>query len=295
MSEHHLVFMSYSHKDRKWLDVFREHLKPLTERGLLTCWSDINISVGGQWQSEIERAIENATIAVLLVTPSFLASDFVARHELPRLLSAVRLKKLAVLWIPISHSLYLQTEIANFQAAHDPARPLDTLRKAQRNKAVVKIAERLVKLVEPQGGIAESPLIPSQAASTCVYDTAAAVAIRPLLMIVYRKDGWHVENKGRGPALNIIVAQKHVSGPERGSWFNPVRIPTLGPNEKRHLVWLGHENYTGLGAGYEDEDGRPFTSVTGNDLTTVHRERLFPRFTEHQIARHWHFASKSTE
>ncbi|HEX8197483.1 MAG TPA: CHAT domain-containing protein [Pyrinomonadaceae bacterium] len=125
------------------------------------------------------------------------------------------------------------------------------------------------------------------------YDSPTAVAIRPSLMIVYRHDGWYLQNKGRGPAQNIIVAQKHVKGPERGIWFNPVRVPTLGAGEDLHLTWLGHENNTGLGASYEDEDGRPFNSITGNDLTKVVRDRELPSFKEDQIRRHWYFFGKS--
>ena len=280
MSKDRLVFISYSHKDRKWLELFLEHLNPLAERKLLSIWSDTDIQVGRDWRHDIEHALEHASAAVLLVSPSFLASDFVLKHELPQLLKAVRAHELRILWIPISHSLYQHTEIATYQAAHDPARPLDALSKAQRNKAVVRIAESILQLVQT---------IPIHDESTVAYDSPAAVAIRPILMIVYKKDGWYLENKGRGPALDIIVAQKHVVGRESGSWFNPVRVPTLGPKEEQHLAWLGHENDTGLGASYRDEDGRPFTSVTGNDLTTVHRARLLPNFEEHEIARHWEF------
>lgn len=125
------------------------------------------------------------------------------------------------------------------------------------------------------------------------YDNPTAVSIRPSLMIVYRPDGWHLQNKGRGSALNIVVAQKLVKGPERGTWFNPVRVPTLGAGEELHLNWLGHVNDTGLGANYEDEDGRPFTSLTGNDLTKVVRDRVIPAFPEKQIRRHWEFFGKA--
>lgn len=122
-----------------------------------------------------------------------------------------------------------------------------------------------------------------------IYDSPSAIAVRPTLLIVYRPDGWHLENKGRGTALDILVAQKHVKGQDRGQWFNPVRVPALAAGEQTLLTWLEHENETGLGASYSDEDGRPFTSVTGNDVTTVLRERAFPHFREDQIRRDWHF------
>jgi hypothetical protein len=124
-------------------------------------------------------------------------------------------------------------------------------------------------------------------ADPSAHDSVAAVLIRPTLMIVYRREGWYLQNTGRGPSLNTIVAQKVVKGPHRGTWVNPVRVPTLAVGQEVLLTWLGHENDTGLGATYEDEDGRIFTSLTGNDLTRTLRSRGIPIFEESVIRRHW--------
>ena len=58
-----------------------------------------------------------------MVSPSFLASDFIAKHELPPLLDAAECKGLTIIWIPISYSLYDETEIANYQSATPPVSP----------------------------------------------------------------------------------------------------------------------------------------------------------------------------
>ena len=119
------------------------------------------------------------------------------------------------------------------------------------------------------------------------YDSPSAVLIRPTLMIVYRREGWYLQNTGKGPSLNTIVAQKIVKGPDRGTWVNAVRVPTLAAGQEMLLAWLGHENDTGLGATYQDEDGRIFTSLTGNDLTRTVRSREIPLFEESEVRRHW--------
>ena len=149
MNMHHpkqpLVFISYSHHDERWIRELLIHLKPLKDRNLLDFWSDREIEPGRKWQQEIEQALASAKIAILLVSPMFLASDFIKNNELPTLLNAAIGDGLTIIWIPISGSNYNYTEIAAYQAAHDPAKPLDGLKKSERNKAFVKICDSIIK------------------------------------------------------------------------------------------------------------------------------------------------------
>src|SRR2546425_10101985 len=80
------VFVSYSHKDQRWLDRLHVHLKPLERQGLVELWDDTRIAAGTIWRSEIKQAIDTAQVAVLLISADFLASDFIAADELPPLL-----------------------------------------------------------------------------------------------------------------------------------------------------------------------------------------------------------------
>jgi TIR domain len=124
----------------EWMEQLRVHLRPLTRQEDNSLWSDSQIRAGSEWLQEIDRAISAAKIAVLLVSPHYLASDFIADKELPSLLEKAQTEGVKIIWVPIKPCLWSVTPIANFQAAVNPSKPLATLTRTQRDQALVKIS-----------------------------------------------------------------------------------------------------------------------------------------------------------
>ena len=81
-----VIFISYSHEDREWMDRLAGHLAVLQSQNLLTLWADRRIGAGSEWEREIKEAIEQSSVAILLITANFLRSKFIMGVEIPRLL-----------------------------------------------------------------------------------------------------------------------------------------------------------------------------------------------------------------
>jgi adenylate cyclase len=138
------LFISYSHGDQHWLRLLQKHLKPYIRSGSIEIWDDTKIKAGDQWKASICGALERAQVALLIVSPNFLESDFISNNELPPLLDAARGRGLRILWLPVTASSYQETKIEDFQAAHNPANPLDDMSEAQQHHALVEVC-RLIK------------------------------------------------------------------------------------------------------------------------------------------------------
>jgi hypothetical protein len=137
------VFVSYSHADRDWLNELKLVLTPLIRAERIAFWEDTAIPAGTKWKAEIETQLHTTNVAVLLVSASFLASDFIDRVELPVILQRANKNELRLLWIAVGYSLVAETPLSGFQAVNDPSRPLDTLDRPQRMAAWVKIGETI--------------------------------------------------------------------------------------------------------------------------------------------------------
>lgn len=81
-----LIFISYSRKDEKAKNILLSQLNVLQSVGLLEVWSDDRIKPGGDWKEEIYNYMDRADVAIFLITPDFINSQFVKEIEVPRLL-----------------------------------------------------------------------------------------------------------------------------------------------------------------------------------------------------------------
>ena len=146
------IFISYSHKDSIWLQHLREVFQILERLGEISFWDDELIPAAADWKATLEEKLDSANGAILLVSDSFLESDFIKKFELPRILEE---KKKAVYWIHLSKSKVAEKEprITRFQSlSSDPDITLaDLVRLGDKdlNAELLRIAGALAQAINP--------------------------------------------------------------------------------------------------------------------------------------------------
>jgi len=136
------VFISYSHKDRRFLDEFLEHLRPYVRSGSVRAWSDEQLQPGTQWFDEILDALRRTRVAVLLVSRAFLASEFIHEHELGPILKEAERGGVTIHWVCVRACSYKESPLRSYQPLLPPEKPIAEM-KAERDRAWVKVCEAI--------------------------------------------------------------------------------------------------------------------------------------------------------
>ena len=146
-----LVFVSYSHRDEKWMQRLQVHLAPLEREGRIVRWDDTQIRPGGKWRTEIDAALDRAQIAILLVSADFLASQFIIENELPPLLKGANTQGVIILPVIVSACRFKKSDLAQFQAMNPPEKPLNSLPKPKCEEIFVQVADAVESALYAEG------------------------------------------------------------------------------------------------------------------------------------------------
>lgn len=163
------IFISYSHQDEAWLDEIKKYLYPLPQGEALEVWDDRRIKAGTEWREEIRKAIDEAQIALLLVSQDFLHSKFIMEKELPPILENARHNGLRVLWVAVRPSVVENTPIEAYQALNKKDKPLSSFQgnKNRKEEELVRICNEIRKIArELSSTEAAQPAQPTNPANT---------------------------------------------------------------------------------------------------------------------------------
>jgi hypothetical protein len=199
------IFVSYAHEDEAWREaLFRNAID--TPDGVHPAWTDDRIEPGSIWDDAIDQALQQATVAILLVSRHFLESVYISRKELPALLHRRLSDGLKLLWVPIGPLDALGDHaLASIQAAHSLGRPLPA-RPRGASEAVDKIARQVRYEIQAAIDPVGVPLMRELAGRFEPFSTIA----RTELVAVYRS---------RDRNLRRVVAIKVLRSPGKAEQF----------------------------------------------------------------------------
>ena len=136
------AFVSYSHADKECLHRLQVHLRPLERENLVDIWADTRIKVGERWKDQIQTALDDAAVAILLISADFLASDFIVDNELPPLLAAAEQRGTLILPVILKPCRFEREDhLSQFQAINSPSEPLLKLNDIEQEEIYAKVAE----------------------------------------------------------------------------------------------------------------------------------------------------------
>lgn len=135
------IFIVYADADKRYLDEFRNHLRPFIRSGELFVEDRDRIQPGARWQEEIEQALRSTDLAVLLLSAHFLASDTIEEVELPILRERIKQQSLDVLCVIVGYCSFDASEFKHYKPLNDSFRPLSAMSQAERQKVWEKAVQ----------------------------------------------------------------------------------------------------------------------------------------------------------
>lgn len=149
LPEKNKIFISYSHKDDAWLEKVQTNLEVLKYNDFeFSLWDDTRLKGGNQWKFEIDKALSESGIAILIISTDFLASKFIRNDELPTILRNAKNNGTKILPLIVRPCRFMNDKnLSEFQAVNDPSKALSELSDADAEKELVRLTDEVSNLL----------------------------------------------------------------------------------------------------------------------------------------------------
>jgi len=145
------IFISYSHKDAEYKNEIVTHLEGIKYTGFsFSYWVDSHIESGDKFRTTIEAALEKANIAIIIVSPSFMASNFIQTVELPKLLDSAERKGTRFLILIARRCHFEDTALGKYQTVlpNTPSSPLNGMSPPQQDLVYYNLVQDVKKNIQ---------------------------------------------------------------------------------------------------------------------------------------------------
>ena len=224
------VFISYSHKDEDLKEELEVHLSTLRRQRKINPWQDRTLEAGTEWDPQIKAALEAAHIILLLITPRFMASNYINDVELTRALERHRAGTARVIPIILKPVDLTDTPISQLQALPKDAKPIT--RWEDQDEAFLNVVQgirRVVDALKTQQQPTKSPTVTNSAdpvsSSTVAPSTNTQTPTTPKSDTQKRLELFQLLSNLPGPTFDSIVYALNVP--------LPVMPPPIAPQGQR--------------------------------------------------------------
>jgi hypothetical protein len=133
------VFVSYSRKDRQWVELLGEFL----QKRNISLWSDTEINPGENWREALESSLNKSRVVIVLISPEYLASEFVTSFELPLILKKAEKDEIKLLLVNVSPLSKLDDSLDKYQFVNLITEPLSTLQKTKQEWVFMELLKEI--------------------------------------------------------------------------------------------------------------------------------------------------------
>ncbi len=139
------IFISYSHKDKEYLDSFRTHFNTLKDKWVL--WDDSRIRIGQNWKKEIDKALNSSVAYILFISSNFMNSKFIMDEELPYILKMSK-EQQAKMFIIFVKPVFLKNfpELIEIQGVNSPNHTVIDMDESEKERLWVKLIQEIDSL-----------------------------------------------------------------------------------------------------------------------------------------------------
>lgn len=147
------IFIFYTDKDnenidsnKRWLDRLLVHITPLNLQDKVSIWSVQEMAISKTWLQEIQ-------VAVLLISPEFLASKYICNNEFTVIIKSVSERGAMILPIILRSCLLHKTPLNFLHDVNTLNQPLNSIPEHEQDQVFLSVAERLLKIFDYQNQI----------------------------------------------------------------------------------------------------------------------------------------------
>lgn len=236
------IFCCYAYEDQAYLFDLKKYLQSLERQRLIKLWDDMNILAGSEVESAVYQHLNSAEIILLMVSPSFMASDE-CQKQMARAMERQERHETLVIPIFLRVTNFQTAPFAKLKSLPTDQKPIVHSKRKNQDEAWYDVAQGIEKVVKDWHTPCKSQ---NSAGNFCIIkreDQRASMSF------------WHLEHSGtmssgRSPAssksLKWIDSDQQRAG-ERGplSHWSSVssaflqHVPSLA--QRRALHSCAHE------------------------------------------------------